>query len=98
MPSFAGIQDDCVAIMAGLRATLEARLQDPACPAAPLQVSLLPRLFPHCGPALVLPHLALQEAVGLLRLLGAGSEELAEAFLRHSAAQVGGWEGLPLPR
>jgi len=65
MPSFAGIQDDCVAIMAGLRATLEARLQDPACPAAPLQ-----------------------EAVGLLRLLGAGSEELAEAFLRHSAAQV----------
>ena len=30
----------------------------------------------------------LQEAVELLRLLGAGSEELCEAFLQHSAAQV----------
>lgn len=65
MPSFAGIQEDCQAIMQGLRKDLRGRLEDPS--TSPLQ---------------------LQEAVELLRLLGAGSEELCEAFLRHTSTAV----------
>jgi hypothetical protein len=65
MPSFQGIQEDCQAIMAGLRAGLRVRLEEPG-----------------CGPA------ALQEAVQLLRALGAGEAELCDDFLQHGAAQV----------
>ena len=84
MPSFLGIQEECLAIMAGesvhvqhatklyermagLRASLQSRLEDPATEAAELQ-----------------------EAVELLRLLGVGSHELCTAFLQHAAAQVKG--------
>merc|ERR550519_3221985 len=65
MPSFLGIQEECLAIMAGLRTSLQSRLEDPSTAASELQ-----------------------EAVELLRLLGAGSQELCSAFLQHATAQV----------
>ena len=51
--------------VAGLRTSLQSRLEDPSTAAAELQ-----------------------EAVELLRLLGAGSQELCSAFLQHATAQV----------